>query len=119
MPSRTLRLPSRALTAQELERLTESIESGDLNVEGAFSSIIERYVEPYRKRMHDEIVIRATSDLDSSDFTTFVAIGISFVPADSDVTDELIATMRNCLETAGLARLVRYLQINDRWVDMA
>lgn len=114
---RNIQLPNRPLSDRELKKLREAVESGDLEVDTAFSRLLESYLVGVADSTHGEITVRAASYF-TDEFTTAVTVGVSFVPM-SPASHELVeASLRGQLKTAGLTQLVRRLQLNDVQVDI-
>lgn len=114
---RSLQLPNRPLSDRELEKLREAVESGDLEVDSAFSRVLEGYLAEVQTQAHGAAVVRATSYFTAS-YATAVAVGVSFVPV-SDASHAAIASNLTAkLKTARLNELIKSLQLNDVRVDM-
>lgn len=115
---RNIQLPDRPLKARELEKIRAAVESGDLEVDPAFSRIIETYLTKTSTITHGEVIVRAASFF-TADLTTAIAVGVSFVPVTDDSSTSIQALLAESLESAGLTPLVRNLQLNDVQVDIA
>lgn len=113
--SRNLRLPSKKYSTRELESIRSKIEEGVFETDRQFSSIIKAIVSSRDSdefKSGTELIIRAY-DYIAKDFSTVVSVGVSFVPARSESSSEVLRTILNFAKSSGLDSLLRDVNVND------
>lgn len=112
--SRNLRLPSKKYSTRELESIRGKIEEGAFETDRQFSSIIKAILsrDSAEFKSDTELIIRA-HDYIAKDFSTVVSVGVSFVPARSESSSEVLRTILNFAKSSGLDSLLRDVNVND------
>lgn len=115
---RLLRLPSQKFSDRELKKILDGIESGDLEVDPVFQSLINEMLTPEdREYSRGEFVIRA-SQYFGPNYSTAVAIGVSFTPNQHDSSNNIAKSLKSKIRNVGLDSIVQVIYVNSLEVDI-
>lgn len=116
---RLLQLPSQKFSDRDLKKIQDGIESGDLEVDPAFQSLVnEMLTSEDREQSRGEFVIRA-SQYFGPNYSTLVAIGVSFTPKQNDSSNTVAKSLKTKILNVGLDSIVQVIYVNSLEVDIA